>query len=124
MRGTRIAAPRPFAVTLSSSRMIRATVLYPNVPGSRFDFDYYLRTHVPFARTLLGSSGLVRLEVDRGVSGEEEGSAPPYTCAAHLYFHSESAFYAAMTAHGEELGSDVERYTDVELSIQVSEILG
>ena len=103
--------------------MIRATVFYPNVPGSRFDFDYYLRNHVPFARTLLGTSGLVRLEVDRGLSGEEEGSVPRFRCVSHLYFHTESAFHAAMAAHGEELDKDVAHYTDVELFVQVSEMV-
>ena len=104
--------------------MIRATVLYSNAPGTRFDFDYYVHTHVPFSRALLEPSGLIRLEVDRGVSGEEEGSAPGYVCAVHLYFHSARAFYDAMAAHGDALGDDVPNYTDAELEIQVSEMVG
>jgi len=103
--------------------MIRASVLYPNVPGVRFDFGYYLGTHVPLARELLGSAGLIRLEADRGVSGEEPGSPPRFTCVAHLYFESLERFYAAMEAHGEALALDVRRFTDLELEIQVSEIV-
>jgi uncharacterized protein (TIGR02118 family) len=104
--------------------MIRASVLYANAPGGRFDFDYYLGKHVPFARGLLAPSGLLRLEVDRGVSREEAGTSPRYTCVAHLYFETADAYYAAMAEHGEALGDDVPNYTDLELEIQVSDIVG
>ena len=30
--------------------MIRLNIHYPNTPGSRFDLDYYLGTHMPVAR--------------------------------------------------------------------------
>jgi uncharacterized protein (TIGR02118 family) len=103
--------------------MIRASVLYANAPGGRFDFDYYLGTHLPFARGLLGSAGLVRIEVDRGVSGEDAGTTARYACVAHLYFETVDAYYAAMAEHGEALGEDVPNYTDLELEIQVSEIV-
>ena len=103
--------------------MIRASFLYAATPGGRFDFDYYLERHVPFARRLLSDAGLVRMEIDRGVSGEEPGSLPRYVCAAHLYFESASAFYEAMAACGDALGADVPNYTDVEIETQVSEIV-
>lgn len=103
--------------------MIRASFLYPAAPGARFDFGYYLGRHVPFARRVLASQGLVRMEIDRGLSGEEPGSAPRYVCAAHLYFASVEAFYAAMAATGDELGRDVQNYTDVDIETQVSEII-
>jgi len=103
--------------------MIRASIAYRAATGTRFDFDYYLGTHVPFARRLLSENGLVRMEVDRGVSGEERGSSPPFACTAHLYFPSAEQFYTAMDAHGDALADDVPRYTDMELEIQVSEIV-
>ena len=34
--------------------MIRLNFLYPNTPGSRFDVDYYLGTHMPMAKRLFG----------------------------------------------------------------------
>lgn len=103
--------------------MIRASFLYVGRSGGRFDFGYYLKQHVPFSEHLLSASGLVRLEVDRGVSGEEAGSTPRYVCAAHLYFESAEAFYEAMALHGDELGNDVPNYTDLEIDTQVSEII-
>ena len=29
--------------------MVKVSVLYPNKPGSRFDVEYYLNTHMPMA---------------------------------------------------------------------------
>ena len=103
--------------------MIRASFFYPAAPGGRFDFDYYLGRHVPMARRLLEGVGLLRMEIDRGVSGEEPGSFPLYVCVAHLYFTSAEAFYAAMETVGDELGCDVPNYTDGDIETQVSEIV-
>jgi uncharacterized protein (TIGR02118 family) len=103
--------------------VIRASFLYPVTPGSRFDFDYYLERHVPFARRLLGGLGLVKLEIDRGVSGEERGSEPQWVCVAHLHFETLEEFHHAMDAVGDELGADVPNYTDVEIQVQVSDIV-
>ncbi|HVR81045.1 MAG TPA: hypothetical protein VHF02_02995 [Luteimonas sp.] len=36
--------------------MIRLNILYPNTPGSRFDLDYYLGTHMPMSPRLLGEA--------------------------------------------------------------------
>jgi uncharacterized protein (TIGR02118 family) len=101
--------------------VIRASFLYP--AGGRFDFDYYLDRHVPLARRLLGGFGLVKLEIDRGLSSEERGSEPRCVCAAHLYFENVEDFYRAMDAVGDELGADVPNYTDIAIEVQVSDIV-
>jgi len=103
--------------------MVRATFSYLAATGSRFDFDYYLGTHVPLAKRLLGPSGMIRIEVDRGVSGEERGSLARAVCVAHLFFESAERFYEGMALHGDELALDVPRYTDHELETQVSEVV-
>lgn len=103
--------------------MIRAVVLYPAAPGHHFDFAYYLARHVPMARELLVPEGLVRLEVDRGASGEELGSPPRYVCMASMYFETLEDYERAMARHGESLGADVPNYTNVEPFVQVNEII-
>jgi uncharacterized protein (TIGR02118 family) len=103
--------------------VIRASFFYPATPGARFDFEYYLDRHVPLARRLLGDHGLVKLEIDRGVSGEELGSEPRWVCVAHLYFESVEDFYRALDAVGDELGADVPNYTDIAIETQVSDIV-
>jgi len=100
--------------------MVRATFSYANGPSTHFDLDYYVERHLPLARRLLNP---VRVEVDRGVSGEERDSAPRYTCVAHLFFATLEDYYEALEAHGDELGRDIPNYTNAELDILVSEMV-
>ena len=44
--------------------MIQVTVLYPNMPGSRFDLEYYLNTHMPMSGRLLGPAVKAAAEVE------------------------------------------------------------
>ena len=48
--------------------MIRLTVLYPNLKGSHFDWDYYINVHTPLAKKCFGETAL-KWEVDRGTGG-------------------------------------------------------
>ena len=44
--------------------MQRVTVLYPNKDGAHFDFDYYMKKHIPMVEGLAGN----RIEVRRGLT--------------------------------------------------------
>jgi uncharacterized protein (TIGR02118 family) len=104
--------------------MIRVTVLYPNEPGKRFDHDYYVQKHMPLVRERLGSFGLVRTEVDRGLAGGDPGSPAPYIALGHVYFNRLEDFQKGMGTHGREIMADVPKYTDIEPQIQINEIIG
>ncbi len=103
--------------------MIRVSVLYPNEPGARFEHQYYATTHVQLINETLGTAGLVRVEIDRGLAGASEETPAPYTAVGHLVFDSVEAFGAAMATHGDALAADMKNYTDLEPSVQISEIL-
>jgi uncharacterized protein (TIGR02118 family) len=103
--------------------MIRVSVLYATGDGKTFDHDYYVNKHMVLVRERLGSLGLRRLEVDRGIAGGAPGAAPPYACAGHLYFDSVEAFRAAMKPHGKELFADVPNFTNIQPLMQISEII-
>jgi hypothetical protein len=45
--------------------MIKVSVLYPNVAGTKFDMAYYLNHHIPMVRRLLGSA-LKGVSVEHG----------------------------------------------------------
>jgi uncharacterized protein (TIGR02118 family) len=100
--------------------MIRMSVLYPNRPGARFDFDYYLDRHIPMVQRLLTPLGTVGVEVDRGVGGGA-GLEAPFVGVAHLLFSSLDAMGQAMAKHQAEIVADIPRYTDIEPQIQISE---
>ena len=49
--------------------MFRVSVMYPNQEGVKFDIDYYRTKHMELVNTLLKPFGLIKTEVDKGVSG-------------------------------------------------------
>lgn len=101
--------------------MIRVSILYPNAQGSRFDLDYYLKTHMPMTETLL-SPALKSMTVEHGLSGPTPGSRPAYIAMCHLLFDSIDAFMEAFMPHMETLTGDIKNYTDVEAVIQFNDV--
>jgi uncharacterized protein (TIGR02118 family) len=100
--------------------MVRVAFAYLFAPSVKFDFSYYVDRHLPLARSLLKP---VRVEVDRGLSGEERGSVPRYVGVAYLYFEAVEDHYRALEEHGDALGNDVPNYTNAALEICVSEVV-
>ena len=100
--------------------MIRIAVLYPNEPGKKFDWDYYLNKHMVLVHEKLGPSGLVRSEVDKATD-----SSAPFFGVAYLYYNSlddcQKSFFDP--ANAAEIGADVANYTDTVPQLQISEIV-
>ena len=103
--------------------MIRVTVLYPNQPGSKFDQKYYMETHIPMATRRLKPHGLVRVEVDKGISTANPKEAAPFFVVAHLVFNSIEDVHKGFQAVGLDLAGDIPNYTDIKPQIQISEML-
>jgi uncharacterized protein (TIGR02118 family) len=102
--------------------MIRLSILYPNTPGSRFDLDYYLQTHMPMSKRLLGEA-CKGIQLEQGVMGGVPGAAATYRVNCHLLFESIDAFLDVWSKVGDQLGGDIPNYTDVQPVIQFSEPL-
>ena len=104
--------------------MIKISILYPNVSGGRFDFDYYLSKHMPRSIELLGSHpGFRGVTVEQGIGGTEPGSLPKYVAACFYTFDELESFLSAFMPHAAELQGDMPRYTDIPPEIQFNEIL-
>jgi uncharacterized protein (TIGR02118 family) len=101
--------------------MIRVNVLYPRKDGARFDWSYYIGTHMPLVGRKLGAA-LMSVSVEQGVAGGSPGSAPTFVAMAHLTFESVPAFQAAFTPHAAEIMADISKYTSIEPIIQISEV--
>ncbi len=101
--------------------MVRVTVVYPNVPGSHFDVEYYLNTHVPLANKLL-EPAIQSLTVDIGVSGALPEQQAPFAAIFNITCESAAVFAQAFEANAAELQADIPNYTDIIPVIQVSEI--
>ena len=102
--------------------MVKLTVMYPNVPGPNFDWEYYLGTHLDLARRLLGPKGLLRIEVDRGSSGFPPGAPAPFYAIAHLFFQTRAELEGALAETAAELIEDQHRYYGAQSVVQVSEV--
>jgi uncharacterized protein (TIGR02118 family) len=101
--------------------MIKVSVLYPNSEGSSFDMDYYCNSHIPMVQEMLGSS-LKGVAVEQGVGGATPGSSAAYSAMCHLQFDSVEAFQAAFGPHADAIIGDIPNYTDVQPTIQVSDV--
>jgi uncharacterized protein (TIGR02118 family) len=102
--------------------MVLISVMYPNEPGSSFDRDYYLQTHLPLVRSRWDPMGLEDLRPVRGV-GTADGSPPPYQVMALLTFRSMQDFQEAGRAHGQEIFADIPNFTNVQPVVQINESL-
>ncbi len=104
--------------------MVRISILYPNSPGSRFDFDYYTRKHMPRSIALLGAHpGFRGVSVERGLGGGAPGTPAAYAAMCHFEFATADDFVSAFMPHAAELQGDIPNYTNVTPVIQVNEIL-
>jgi uncharacterized protein (TIGR02118 family) len=101
--------------------MIKVSVLYPNRDGSKFDMDYYCKSHIPMVQQKLGAA-CKGVAVEHGLSGATTGSRPAYIAMGHLYFDSAEAFQAAFGPHAQVIMADIANYTDIQPMIQVSEV--
>ena len=101
--------------------MIKVSVLYPNNEGSKFDMSYYCNSHMPMVQQKLGAA-CKGVAVEQGVSGSTAGSRPAFVAMGHLYFDSAADFQAAFGPHAKNIMADIPNYTDIQPTIQVSEV--
>ena len=102
--------------------MIKVTVLYPNIPDGHFDVDYYLSHHIPLVQERCGEA-LKRGEIERGITGGEPGTEPPFRIAGHLVFESTEAMEGSLFRHLAEIMADIPNYTNIQPTVQISEVL-
>lgn len=101
--------------------MIKVSVFYPNNDGSRFDIGYYCNNHIPMVREKLGAM-CKGVAVEHGFSGAAPGSRPAFIALGHLYFDSVADFQAAFGPHADAIMADIPNYTDIQPTLQISEV--
>lgn len=101
--------------------MIKVSVLYPNKPGARFDMDYYCNKHFPLVKAKLGAV-VKSVAVEQGIAGGTPGAPAAFIAMGHLYCDSVEAFLAAFGPHAQEIMGDIPNYTDIEPTLQISDV--
>jgi uncharacterized protein (TIGR02118 family) len=129
--GAGTAAAAGVAVTLGATGTAQAqgtvgqecmTIVYENSPDVRFDFDYYINTHMPLIMRLYGKS-ISRFELRRGTPGAD-GTPPPYVATITIWIADPAAFDAAAVEHQAGLRADVPKFTNATLIAQRDRIVG
>jgi uncharacterized protein (TIGR02118 family) len=101
--------------------MIKVSVLYPAGESTKFDMDYYCKSHMPMVQQKLGAA-CKNTAVELGLGGGAPGAPPTYAAMGHLYFDSVADFQAAFAPHAAAIMADIPNYTNVQPVIQVSEV--
>jgi uncharacterized protein (TIGR02118 family) len=101
--------------------MIKVSVFYPNNEGSKFDMNYYCNSHIPMVRQKLGAA-CKGAAVEQGITGATPGSRPGFIAMGHIYFESVEAFQIAFGPHAEAIMADISNYTDIQPTLQISEV--
>ncbi len=101
--------------------MIKVSVFYPNQEGSKFDMGYYCSSHIPMVREKLGAA-CKGVAVEQGIAGPTPGSPPGFIAMGHIYFESVEAFQTAFGPHAEAIMADISNYTDIQPTLQISEV--
>jgi len=102
-------------------KMIKVSVFYPNKEGCKFDMEYYCNRHIPMVKEKLGQA-VKGVAVEKGLAGGQPGSQATYIAMGHLLFDSVEAFQAAFGPHTQAIMGDVPNYTNVQPTIQISEV--
>ncbi len=97
------------------------SVFYPAGASTRFDMEYYCKSHIPMVQQKLGAA-CKSVAVEQGLAGGAPGAPPTYAAMGHLYFDSVSAFEAAFAPHAATIMADIANYTNIQPVIQISEV--
>ena len=82
---------------------------------------YYCEKHIPMVQQKLGA-GCKRVAVEQGIGGAAPGAPAAFIAMGHLYCDSAEAFQAAFAPHTQAIMGDIPNYTDIEPTIQISEV--
>ena len=102
---------------------ITLTVMYPNTPGSKFDLDYYLESHLDLVGKLWGDN-LISARAVKGIGTPDPDTPAPYQVMAILEIESMDVLHQMIEEHGEEVMGDIPNFTDTAPIVQISENLG
>src|SRR2546428_12424918 len=101
--------------------MIRSSFFYRGGAAPWFDRGSSLNRHIPMVRAKLGAA-CKSAAVEQGLGGATPGAPPAFSAMGHLYFDSVEAFQSAFGPHAGAIMDDIPNYTNVQPTIQVSEV--
>jgi uncharacterized protein (TIGR02118 family) len=101
--------------------MITVNVIYPNKDGAKFDMDYYLTSHIPMLKRVLGGA-LKSCVVEQGLEGGAPGTKAEFAVLCHLRFDSVESFHTAFGPNAAQIQNDVANYSSEAPFVQLSDV--
>jgi uncharacterized protein (TIGR02118 family) len=103
--------------------MILVSVMYPETAGEAFNYDYFVKNHIPLVKACLQNKGLRDVRVFRGL-GAPDGGKPAYKVLSLLSFDSLDGFQQGVAEHGQKIFADRPNFTAISPIFQISEAIG
>jgi uncharacterized protein (TIGR02118 family) len=69
------------------------------------------------------AGAMVRYEIDKGIGGATPGSPAPFVAGVHMFFDSLQSFQGAFGPNAGPIMADIPNYTDIQPTIQISEVI-
>ncbi|MBS1506522.1 MAG: EthD family reductase [Bacteroidetes bacterium] len=101
--------------------MIKVSILYPGGEGKTFDMEYYEKNHMPMMAGLLGKN-LKFYEIDKGIAGRTPADKVPFVAVGYFYCYDVAEYNKVIGQHINEILADIKKYTNIQPTIQISEI--
>jgi uncharacterized protein (TIGR02118 family) len=101
--------------------MFKVAILYPNGKEKMFDMDYYEKIHMPMMAGFLGKN-LKFYEIDKGVAGRTPNDEIPFIAIGYFYCYDTTEYNKAVAKNIEAILNDIKKYTNIQPTIQISEI--
>ena len=105
-------------------------IMYPNLPGSKFNYEHYFAVHLPLGLGLLKKHfGVAPVRVEADTKPYSAPGVPhPYHMINSLYFKTKDEADAFVRLFGVEeaarlLKEDWPKYTSADPAIQLAEVL-
>jgi uncharacterized protein (TIGR02118 family) len=108
-------------ISIPETGMFKVTILYPNGEDKTFDMDYYEKKHMPMVAGFLGKN-LKFYEIDKGISGRTPNDKAPFVAIGYFYVDDVAEYNKAITQHIDTILHDIQKYTNIQPAIQISEI--
>jgi len=102
--------------------MIKDSVMYPKTAESTFDLAYYPHTHTALVRDRTGDASK-RTAIESGLAGGAPGEGPTYIAMGHMCFDSVADFQTAFGPHAKEILGDIPNFTNVQPTVQISDVI-
>jgi len=105
-------------------------IMYPNLPGSKFNYDHYFAVHLPLGLGLLKKhTGVTPVRVEADTKPYSAPGEPhPYHMINSLYFKTKDDADAFVRLFGIEeaaqlLREDWPKYTEADPKVQLAEVV-